>query len=154
MALKGKDLTLDLKYEVIKTAKRENKLGVQKTGPNVLLRRDSNQHCIEISGESGDVSVATVDSWKERLPEKCIIKSKLRTCRILSQPKAWVTAEILNQVLSGLNRQLKSHGRSVLLLMDKGGCHPADTKDKFSNIKVFFLPPNRTFTVHYRKLRM
>ena len=84
-----------------------------------------------------------------------------------SQSKSWMTRDILSDVLVKINRKLKKKGRSVLLFMDNAGCHPADLKDKFSNIKIAFLPANMTsklqpldlgiimnFKVHYRQFLM
>ena len=189
---------------------------------------------VKINGESGEVSGATVDSWKERLPEllqgyaseniwnldetacfwralpdhgfcqkgiQCkggkkakqritvalianaaggketaivIWKSAKPRCfksvdmatlpvQYFSQPNAWMTGEILQSVLSKLNRRLSAKSRKIILLMDNAGCHPEDIKDIFSNIKIIFLPPNTTsmlqpldlgiiknFKVHYR----
>lgn len=52
--------------------------------------------------------------------------------------------EILNIVLGRINIRLVRSGRKILLFMDNAGCHPVDFKDKYSYIKVVFLPPNTT----------
>ena len=76
-----------------------------------------------------------------------------------------MTGEILDTVLTKLNRRFSSEGRKVALLLDNAGCHPEQLKGKYSHIKVIFLPPNTTsklqpldlviinnFKVHYKTL--
>ena len=74
-----------------------------------------------------------------------------------------MTGNIMQAVLTKLNHQMSSSGRSIVLFMDNAGCHPQDLAGKFSNIKIVFLPPNtismlqpldlgiiQNFKVHYR----
>ena len=95
---------------------------------------------------------------------KHVTKSQLPVL-YFSQKKAWMTGEILDQVLTKLNRKLRENGWSVLLLMDNAGCHPDDLQHKYTNVRIVFLPANttsilqpldlgiiRNFKVHYRKL--
>lgn len=104
--------------------------------------------------------------WKAEKPRcfKGVDVSKLPV-KYYSQANAWMNGEILDDVLSKLNRHLSSRSRSVVLIMDNAGCHPQELRGKYSHIKIIFLPPNTTsqiqpldlgiiqnFKVHYRKL--
>ena len=75
-----------------------------------------------------------------------------------------MNARIMDTILSELNRRLVKEKRNILLLLDNVSSHTPDLKEKFSNIKVVFLPVNTTsklqpldagiiknFKVHYRK---
>ena len=55
-----------------------------------------------------------------------------------------MTSEIFETVLSKLNRKLVFENRKVIRFLDNATCHPESMDDKFSNIKIVFLPKNTT----------
>ena len=55
-----------------------------------------------------------------------------------------MSGEILEDILTKLNRCLLKSNQNILLLMDNAGCRPEELVSKFSNIKIIFLPPNTT----------
>ena len=77
---------------------------------------------------------------------KGINKSELPV-EYFSQPKAWMTGEMLHKVLAKIDTQLKIEGRFVILFMDNAGCHLPDIKEKYSNMKIVYLPPNTNIDV-------
>ena len=103
--------------------------------------------------------------WKAEKP-RCL-RGFDRSClpvAYYSQSKAWMSGEILEDILTKLNRRFIKSNRNILLLMDNAGCHPQELVSKFSNIKIVFLPPNTTsalqpldlgiiqnFKMYYRK---
>ena len=83
--------------------------------------------------------------WKSETP-RCLKKFDKSALPVdyFGQKKAWMMGEIMNAVLTKLNRCLSRSNQSILLLMDNTGCHPENLAGKFSNIKVCFLPANTT----------
>ncbi len=61
-----------------------------------------------------------------------------------NQKNAWMTGDILEEILSKLNCRLSVANRSILLLMDNAGCHPLELVSKYSQINICFLPANTT----------
>ena len=59
-------------------------------------------------------------------------------CTYFHQKKAWMDFDILDQVLTKLNRRCQRESGSILLLLDNAPCHPYDMKGKYPNIKCVF----------------
>ena len=89
-------------------------------------------------------------------------------CSYVSQPKAWMNFNILDDVLSKLNRKLARQRRNVFFLfLDNAPCHSPDMKGKYDHIQIVFFPPNctsrlqpldlgiiQTFKLKYMKLML
>ena len=65
-------------------------------------------------------------------------------CWYFFNTKAWMTTELMNEVLSRLNATLIRKKRSILLFLDIAPCHPSALAERFSNISIKFLPKNTT----------
>lgn len=61
-----------------------------------------------------------------------------------SQKKGWMNGDMMESLLTKLNRRLSSKNHFILLLMDNAGCYPEDLIMKFNNIKVCLLTANTT----------
>ncbi|CAF1076189.1 unnamed protein product [Brachionus calyciflorus] len=59
-----------------------------------------------------------------------------------SNAKAWMTSKIFNIWLTGFNKKMRNENREVLLLLDNASSHKVE--GEYSNVKVYYLPPNTT----------
>jgi len=76
-------------------------------------------------------------------------EQKSASLQYFSRKKAWMTGDILDQILSKMNGALRVSGRSVLLLMDNARCHPEELQHKYTNVKIVFLPANTTSAIRF-----
>ena len=135
-------------------------------GRKDLCARGGRRRAVTLIANATGGKESAIVIWKAEKPRcfKGVDVSKLPV-KYFSQANAWMTGEILDEVLTTLNHCLSSCSRSIVLLLDNAGCHPHDLKGKYSNIRIIFLPPNTTsqiqpldlgiiqnFKVHYRKL--
>jgi len=80
---------------------------------------------------AGTKELKPIVIWKSENPRclKGFNKSDLPVM-YFSQKKSWMSGEIMNTILSKLNRQLSCNNWHILLLMDNAGCHPDDLATK------------------------
>lgn len=85
--------------------------------------------------------------WRSKAPRCFRLPSatdKLAKVMYFSNPKSWMQVEIMEKILNNLNNQMVREKRNVILFLDNATVHPATLVDKFSNIKIVFLPKNTT----------
>ena len=105
--------------------------------------------------------------WKSKL-SRCFKKlqdpSRPANVHYFSNPKSWMTSEVMAAVLARFKRKLVFEDRKVILFLDNATCHPESMIGQFSQVKIIFLPKNTTsrlqpldagiiqnFKVKYRK---
>jgi hypothetical protein len=89
-------------------------------------------------------------SGTEKFPLLAIGKSDRPRCfknkeiplKYKSNKKAWMTAQIFEEVLRSWDEKLGQQQRRVLLVLDNCSAHPPDVD--LENIHVVFFPPNTT----------
>ena len=83
--------------------------------------------------------------WKSKL-SRCFKKlqdlSRPANIHYFSKSKSWMTSEVMESVLTRLNRKLAFEDRKVILFLDNASCHPESMIGQFSLIKIIFLPKN------------
>ena len=97
---------------------------------------------------AGEKAIEPLVVWRSKKP-RCFknIKSLSRPHGIYyySNLKAWMTTEIVASVLGKINQQMEVAKRKIILFMDNAPCHPESLSERYSNIKVVFLPKRHDF---------
>ena len=85
--------------------------------------------------------------WRSKTP-RCFrlasVADKLSKVMYFADQKSWMQVEIMEKILETLNRQMTTEKRHVILFLDNATVHPPSLVDKFSNIKIVYLPKNTT----------
>ena len=138
--------------------------GKQEKGGKKSKQRFKIAFSVSAAGQKIDEPIVV---WKRKHP-RCFKKlrdpSRPGNIHYFSNSKSWMTSKIFETVLSKFNRKLVFENSKVILFLDNATCHPESMDDKFSNIKILFLPKNTTsrrqpsdagiiqnFKVKYRK---
>ena len=99
-----------------------------------------------VSADGGKVGKPIV-IWKSKTP-RCFKKAAaadiLSKIMYFSDQKSWMQVEIMEKILENLNNQMVKEKRKVILFLDNATVHPPSLIDKYSNVKVVFLPKNTT----------
>ena len=85
--------------------------------------------------------------WKSKLP-RCFMKfqdpSRPAKIQYFSNPKSWMTSEVMEAVLARFIRKLVFEDRKLVLFLDNVTYHPEFMIGQFSQIKIILLPKNTT----------
>ena len=80
-------------------------------------------------------------------------------CYYVSNKKAWMINDVMDNILSSLNQRLQQRQRNISLFLDNAPCHSTNLEGTFSIITLIFLPKKNTSKTvtwqrNYRKLEM
>ena len=99
---------------------------------------------VNAAGEKIDKPLVIWKSKKPRCFKHLSDKSRPADVHYFSNPKSWMTSDVMQAVLTRFNRKLLLEQRKVVLILDNATCHPKSIIDSFSQIKIVFLPKNTT----------
>ena len=94
----------------------------EKVGKQIVIWRSKNPRCFRLASAA----------------------DKLEKVMYFADKKSWMQVEIMEKILTTLNNQMIKEKRNVVLFLDNATVHPPSLIDKFSNIKIIFLPKNTT----------
>jgi len=94
---------------------------------------------------------------------RCFKNVKHLPCRYRAQKKSWMTGDLFEEWVRGLDTSFRAQNRKIVLLIDNCPAHPEI--NNLTNINLVFLPPNttsvlqpmdqgviRSLKAHYRKM--
>ena len=90
---------------------------------------------------AGDKVIEPIVIWRSAKPrsfKNLIIPKGTYDVHYDSSQKLWMTNEIMDSVLTKINRKMTAAKRNSLLFMGNAPCHPENFVVSYSNIKVVF----------------
>ena len=119
---------------------------------------------VNAAGEKIDKPLVIWKSKKPRCFKHLSDKSRPADVHYFSNPKSWMTSDVMQAVLTRFNRKLLLEQIKVVLILHNVTCHLKSIINSFSHIKIISLPKNTTlrfqppdvgiiqnFKVKYRK---
>ena len=83
--------------------------------------------------------------WRSKKP-RCFKNltniSRLHGVHYFENAKAWMTTEIIQELLKMLDKKMITEGRNVFLFLDNAPSHPKILEEDLKNMKLEFLPKN------------
>ena len=99
---------------------------------------------VSAAGEKVIEPIVIWRSTKPRCFKKLINPKRPYDVHYYSSQKSCMASEIMDSVLTKINRKMAAAKRKILFFMDNAPCHPENFVVSYSNIKVLFLPKNIT----------
>ena len=94
---------------------------------------------VNAAGEKIDKPLVIWKSKKPRCFKHLSDKSRPADVHYFSNPKSWMTSDVMEAALTRFNRKLLLEQRKVVLILDNATCHRKSIIDSFSQIKTIFL---------------
>ena len=111
--------------------------GKEAKGGKKSKQRFTIAYFVNTAREKIDEPVVTWKSKKPRCFKRLSDKSRPVVAHYFSNPKSWMTSDVMQTVLTRFNRKLLLEQRKVVLILDNATCHPKSIIDSFSQINEY-----------------